>query len=522
MDAEALLERLDGVERKHGYAIARCPAHEDNHASMTIGPGTSQPVVIKCHAGCEPEDILAKVGLTWDDICAPREDKSSFIAEYEYRDEDRRVLFQVCRTADKRFLQRVPDLAGGWRWGLGKTRRVLYRLPEIIAAVSAHEVIYVCEGEKDANALVAHGVQATCNPGGTGGGWRDEYSAVLRDATVIIIADKDESGRKHARRVALSLKGIAAAVEIVEAAEGKDAADHFSRGHTVAEFSFVVDDVQPRMAPTLRTFLDVVERPQDWVIPDMIERGDRLIWTGYEGLGKSWIVRQLAVAAAAGIHPFTGQRFPPRRVLYVDCENPERLSRRSFRRMTRVAVTLGTRAVDMLCVEHIPAGLDLSDPEDVSYLCDLVAAHEPDLLTIGPFYRLHSSDTNDEKAARQVVAALDAARLRSGCALLVEHHPGHGDPGNRSLRPTGSSLLMRWPEMGYGIKPCGEPDDGGHFHEVRLLSWRPPRDERHWPRKLIWGGDQDWPWVQPPEEINGYRVPALMGRPSTDLIGGND
>ena len=66
---------------------------------------------------------------------------------------------------------------------------------------------------------------------------------------------------------------------------------------------------------------------------------------------------------------------------------------------------------------------------------------------------------------------------------------------NRSVRPTGSSLLMRWPEFGYGIKPLGDVDENGRHRLVAVLPWRGPREERHWPRELMWGTHEfDWPW----------------------------
>ena len=99
-------------------------------------------------------------------------------------------------------------------------------------------MIYVCEGEKDVHAIEAAGATATCNPGGAGK-WREDYTEFLRDAMVIIVADKDKPGQAHARQVATSLQGVAAAIEIAEAAgEGrgaiKDAADHLAAGHALA------------------------------------------------------------------------------------------------------------------------------------------------------------------------------------------------------------------------------------------------------------------------------------------------
>jgi hypothetical protein len=37
--ADRVLERLDGVERRNGYHIALCPAHDDQTPSLSITEG---------------------------------------------------------------------------------------------------------------------------------------------------------------------------------------------------------------------------------------------------------------------------------------------------------------------------------------------------------------------------------------------------------------------------------------------------------------------------------------------------
>lgn len=511
---EVLLPRLEGIRKSGGSYMARCPAHDDSRASLSVGEGKDQPVVLNCHAGCSPGDILAKVGLTWETLCSPPESTRAkgewtphgeAVAVYDYTDENGTLIFQVLRTADKMFPQRIPDRTrkSGWRWKLGDTRRVLYRLPKIIEAVNDGETIWVCEGEKDVHALEAAGVTATCNPGGAGK-WRAEYAEFLRDVIVCIVADKDKPGQAHARQVAASLDGIARAVEIVEAAgEHKDAAAHLAAGLGLADFEVTWDgaDVTPDLAPDLYEFLAIAETASDWVIPGLLERGDRLIWTGFEGLGKSVITRQLAICAAAGIHPFENRPIPQQRVLFIDCENPDRKSRRAFRALEHTARINGYPVPPgAFRIIQKPAGIDLTTEEDAAWLLERVTAHKPDLLVIGPFYRLHAADTNEEKPARTVVAALDAARVRTDCALVTEAHAGHGQGGGytRSVRPIGSSLLMRWPEFGYGITPYpdAEVDDKGRTRHVEVKAWRGPREERDWPTELMWGTHElDWPWV---------------------------
>lgn len=517
---ETSRHRIERALEEHGCSVrgnsAQCPAHEDRNASLSLGgrkDGTG--TVLHCHAGCHTDVVLEALGMSAADLFdepsggggrEPAGEWTPFgeaIAVYDYTDEQGALLFQVCRTRDKQFPQRRPDPSrkAGWNWKLGGTRRVLYKLPKVIEAVKDGEVIWVCEGEKDVHALERAGVTATCNPGGAGK-WRPEFAEFLRDAIVCIVADKDKPGQAHARQVAASLEGIALAAEIVEAAgEHKDAAAHLAAGLALAAFETTWEQGEPAadLAPDLYEFLAIDDPVNDWVIPGLLERGDRLIWTGFEGLGKSVITRQLAVCAAAGIHPFEHRPITQRRVLFIDCENPDRKSRRHFRGLERTARLKGVPVPPgAFRIIQRPEGVDLTRDEDAAWLLERVTAHKPDLLVIGPFYRLHAADTNDEKAARTVVSALDAARLKADCALITEAHAGHGAGYERNLRPTGSSLLMRWPEFGYGIRPApdAEPDEHGHCRHVRVQAWRGPREEREWPRELIWGTREfDWPWI---------------------------
>nr|DAN96755.1 MAG TPA: replisome organizer [Caudoviricetes sp.] len=58
----------------------------------------------------------------------------------------------------------------------------------------------------------------------------------------------------------------------------------------------------------------------------------------------------------------------------------------------------------------------------------------------------------------------------------LEHHSPHAAPGmtQRSVRPIGSSLWLRWPEFGMGIRP--RPDTrGGGPRGPALATTNPPR-----------------------------------------------
>jgi hypothetical protein len=253
---ELVLGKLDGVRQQSGYWMARCPAHEDGEASLSIARGTEQPVVLNCHAGCVADDILASIGLTTASISKPREKsprnvsrpKRRAVAEYHYTDENGEVLFTKVRYQPKGFSQ-YRMVNGRREDKLGDVRRVLYRLPKVIEAVKNGEPVFVAEGEKDVHALEAAGVTATCNFDGAAKDtqrqkWRQEYNSCLAGADVVVIADRDDSGRAHASHIAASLASAAKSVRIVEAAEGKDAHDHLAAGHSV-------DDLVPFTPPDI-------------------------------------------------------------------------------------------------------------------------------------------------------------------------------------------------------------------------------------------------------------------------------
>lgn len=59
---DILADRLEGARRSGAGWTARCPTHEDRHASLKISPG-KKGTLLHCHAGCRPADIMAAVGL---------------------------------------------------------------------------------------------------------------------------------------------------------------------------------------------------------------------------------------------------------------------------------------------------------------------------------------------------------------------------------------------------------------------------------------------------------------------------
>jgi putative DNA primase/helicase len=170
-------------------------------------------------------------------------------AVYEYRDEHGQHLLEVVRDVEKGFRQRRRDDSkpGGWDWRVTGVRRVLYRLPELLAAPLSAP-IYVVEGEKDVESLRKRGFFATCNIGGAGkwSGVEACAAVALKGRNIVLISDLDDekqgfAGQKHAKQAADHIRKVAASVVgPMQCTKGHDITDHLEAGGTLDELVPVV------------------------------------------------------------------------------------------------------------------------------------------------------------------------------------------------------------------------------------------------------------------------------------------
>jgi len=252
MTLNEIISRFD-AKRNGKEWVAKCPSHEDSTPSLAINEGSNGGVIMTCRAGCKIKDVLARKNLKLADLMpdkpiTPQKKKSEFVEAYDYTDADGKLVFQVCRMKPKSFPQRHPNKLNPkeWIWNLNGIDRILYRLPEVLKAKKEDKIIFLAEGEKDANALVKLGVCATCNSGGAGK-WLPRYTKTLADAHVVNISHKDDAGRKHSLLVANALYGKAADVTIIELPDRNgnpvnDAYDWIREGGTLDEFQKIVND----------------------------------------------------------------------------------------------------------------------------------------------------------------------------------------------------------------------------------------------------------------------------------------
>ena len=238
-----------------------------------------------------------------------------------------------------------------------------------------------------------------------------------------------------------------------------------------------------------------VDDSYDWLVKDFLERLERVICVAAEGVGKTMLMRQLAICLAAGIHPFLGNRLDRKlRTLSVDCENPPRIIQRKSRKIMEIAKERMQHAGPIEAyLKMLPSGLNLLKAHDRKMLEALIRDVKPDILFMGPLYKcfIDPGGRSSESIATEIAMFYDYLRMEYGCALWLEQHAplGNGVSG-RELRPFGSAVWSRWPE--FGINIAKDPTDPKVY---KFGMFRGARDQRDFPETAHRGGPMDFPFV---------------------------
>ncbi len=265
--AEFLSHFPDARKSGRGY-VARCPAHDDRKPSLSISENTEAGRILICcnSAKCSAKEILAAMGLTLKALytrerdnarqggAQGRRDGLNLVAAYDYTDENGNYLKTALRydviekgvKTGKQFRQGVRQPDGRYKWGVKGIPNLPYNLPAVLRGIAEGATVYIVEGEKDADALIAQGLVATCNAQGAGQ-WTEAHSEKLEGADSVLIPDNDPDGYRHVRDIAATLQDKAKRLRLLplflpnETAKG-DYSDWRYQGGTKERFLQLVAD----------------------------------------------------------------------------------------------------------------------------------------------------------------------------------------------------------------------------------------------------------------------------------------
>lgn len=427
--------------------LVRCPGHDDRKASLAVREGLEGRIVLNCHAGCTTDGVLQVMGLTLADLFAvERTGRRREVATYDYTDEQGKFLYQVVRTEPKGFFQRRPNGRGGWDKSLGDVRRVLYRLGDLRGPTC-----FICEGEKDVQALLKLGICATTNAGGAGK-WRPEYTQQLRAAGVnnaIVIPDNDDAGRQHAHNVASSCHAAGLNVKVIAlpgVGPKGDLSDYIAAGHAQADVLALAKNValykpkdQPAGAPTgtqlgpvVKCVADVQSEKVSWLWRRRLARGKLTLLMGDPGVGKSFITIDVTSRITrGGAWPDGGYVDQPGNVLFLAVEDGIGDTIRP--RLERAGADLSR--VFVLTTIRDEAGDRLPNFEqDMKQLEDVIVEHKPMLVVVDPISSyLGKSDSYKDTEMRRVLAPLAVLADKHKVAIVALVHMTKGSKDGKAL-----------------------------------------------------------------------------------------
>ena len=325
MQFDEILSRLEVKRwnRSGESAQCKCPAHEDNNASLTVSVGDHNNVVLHCHAHCSTESVLGAIGLTLNDLYFDngnsgskpkwmtflennaKSKNKSVVKVYDYFDvATGNYAFSNVRYDPKDFRQGYIDESGFWHFGYrtGADGKKLSRKDQPAAVYSsgmnavkdaaiAGGRVFICEGEKDVDTMTRLGYLAvTC---GSGSIWDDRFSEFLTGADVVILRDNDKTGADMAAQATKSLQKFVHTVRTVvptpDINKG-DVSDYFAAGHTRAEFEEMLNQdvnttrVQPSATPDpddLDRFMDGQQVLADAIYHDILETENLFVMGGF-------------------------------------------------------------------------------------------------------------------------------------------------------------------------------------------------------------------------------------------------
>jgi len=243
---ERLLSKLPDAKRSGQGWQGLCPGHDDHEPSLSIAEGDDGRALVHCHAGCTPQAIVAGVGLAMADLMPANGSKESksgkhrrsvataathrkpantfataceavatlerkhgtLSASWRYDDAEGQPVGIVIRW-DKptgksiRPINKVSGAGDEWAIGGMMAPRPLYQLPDLLKASTGSRV-YVCEGEKAADAARSVGLIATTSAHGSKSASKTDWSPLTARGIreVVILPDADDAGVRYAADVA--------------------------------------------------------------------------------------------------------------------------------------------------------------------------------------------------------------------------------------------------------------------------------------------------------------------------------
>ena len=517
MFEDQLLGRFEGVSKSGDGWSARCPAHDDHNPSLSINRGSDGHVLIHCHGGCSPQDIVRAVDLNMSDLFTDAGSVNNLpppttqdAANPKFIPDDEVKRFQTQLTADDReYLRTVRmltnDVIDRYEIGSDKGRvtipirdafgrcldiRCWLRPDRRDVASSSPKIksfgkglgaarpyptenlhnkhLVLCEGELDALALISQGIPAITVTGGAGAA-SGPLAAELKSAgveQVTLAMDHDLAGIQGADKYRDSLEKQGIGVKTImwpsEREKSWDITDELAN-NGIESLRLIFDTASQSIGPAqgpfkLLTMADVLKHAVEieWQVDQVMAKGSVMLLAGEPSVGKTWLLFDLALAIAQGRPWLNRFEVMPGRVLIIDEENRLPLIKHRMQNLAKAEETLADP--DKLEISWmVQQGLNLSTPAHVTLLTQIIKQTQADLVVIDSLIRIHTANENDAGEMARVFKSVSQIIDQTGTSVVFSHHhrKSSSNGGSSSSRARGSSEIRAFVDTHLDIRAKG-------------------------------------------------------------------
>jgi hypothetical protein len=486
MQAEQIAQALGNARKVNGQWMASCPVSShgqgngDRNPSLCVSETDEGKPLFKCFSGCSQESVFNAVkdyGLLPDlpnptDFLTqikplPKQQEPVLEQEWHYTDEDGVVqhIKQRYKTFDakgKTYKQYRVDENGRRHASMTGANIVPYNLPEVDFARKTGRTVFLCEGEKAADALKSLGVVATCTHNGASS-FPEDVVKHLVGLTIAIVPDNDTVGWEYARKAVAALKSVTKSIRVVDLGlqEIKEDAYEFVHKYggdkdrlvdltkatqaVVSELDVttparLIEYAQPEekaelelpQAPHIRegfkleAWDDIEDEPVEWLVQGVIPQRSFVALYAPPASFKSFVALDIAECIATG-RPFLGNQIAKQgAVLYIAGEGHGGIGTRIKALKIHHGTPEGTPVYFLRRQVNLRSSqTDLKDL--VAAIDDLKAMNEIhfEMIIIDTLARAFGG--GNENASEDMGAFITAAGAIQGkyeCSLLVVHHAG--------------------------------------------------------------------------------------------------
>lgn len=525
-----VLSRIDAQRTGSGQWEGRCPAHDDERESLSISEGDDGRVLLYCHAGCAVDDVVAAAGLEMRDLFpaaggvgavaakspprissrTPKPAKppnppakplvpvkldtavratagrlaGAEASRWLYHDEGGREVAAVVRFEQPTGKTYRPFHKDGpvWKEGGMGGERPLYRLDELSAG--GVKRVYVCEGEKAADAARELGLIATTSMGGAEQAGKANWRP-LAGREVVILPDNDAAGKRYAAKVSevlakLSPQPSVKAVVLPSLPEHGDIVEFIDARREAgledeeirAEVDEMADDAGAvlasgteaaasprRTGPVLVSLADVEPEEVEWLWPGRIPLGKVTMIAGDPGLGKSLATLDMAARVSAG-SPWPDSLSAPTQpggvlVMSTEDDNADTVVPRLMAAgadLTRIKACNSVHAQ-----KPSTAGECMFNLEDHLPQLEQAIQQVPDLrlIIIDPISAfMGKTDSHNNTEVRGLLAPLAALAAKYHVAVVGVTHLNKNAGGSPIYRTIGSIAQVAAARAAYGVAKC--------------------------------------------------------------------